>query len=141
MSTDYEVSAVRTLLSLGYTFHGGEQWKPPLGKKPTWLDDAKVHLSEAGSYVADPTPPARASTKSENLNQQAAILASHVFDAEAGSACEGSTKPKYTGPVQPSEVHALSAAFADLGLFIEGKRAYEVIRAALECRYIERGLP
>ena len=27
-------AAVATLKSLGYTYHGGEQWKPPLGKKP-----------------------------------------------------------------------------------------------------------
>jgi hypothetical protein len=38
MNNDYETSAVRTLLHLGYTFHGGEQWKPPIGKKPSWFD-------------------------------------------------------------------------------------------------------
>lgn len=27
-----------TLLNLGYTDHGGELWKPPLGQKPDWLD-------------------------------------------------------------------------------------------------------
>ena len=27
-------AAVATLKGLGYTFHGGEQWKPPLGKTP-----------------------------------------------------------------------------------------------------------
>ncbi|MFL3604255.1 hypothetical protein ACJU4I_10805 [Pseudomonas aeruginosa] len=29
-----ELSAVRTLEALGYTYHGGEQWKPPIGKAP-----------------------------------------------------------------------------------------------------------
>jgi len=29
-------SAVRTLQRLGYTDHGGELWKPPLGSIPAW---------------------------------------------------------------------------------------------------------
>ena len=27
-------AAVRTLTRLGYTYHGGEEWKPPLGPAP-----------------------------------------------------------------------------------------------------------
>lgn len=27
-----EISAMKTLEYLGYTYHGGEYWKPPLGK-------------------------------------------------------------------------------------------------------------
>jgi len=30
-------AAINTLTCLGYTYHGGERWKPPLGKPPTWL--------------------------------------------------------------------------------------------------------
>jgi hypothetical protein len=33
-----EKAAIKTLEFLGYTYHGGEQWKPPLGKKPKWLE-------------------------------------------------------------------------------------------------------
>lgn len=29
-----ELAAVRTLEALGYTYHGSEQWKPPIGKAP-----------------------------------------------------------------------------------------------------------
>ena len=29
-----QAAAIRTLTFLGYTYHGAEQWKPPLGKKP-----------------------------------------------------------------------------------------------------------
>lgn len=36
------LAAVRTLEFLGYTYHGGEQWKPPLGNKP-----AESGVSEA----------------------------------------------------------------------------------------------
>lgn len=32
-------AAKRTLLDLGYTYHGGERWKPPIGKPPSWLTD------------------------------------------------------------------------------------------------------
>lgn len=32
-------SARRTLHRLQYTFHGGQQWKPPIGKPPAWLAD------------------------------------------------------------------------------------------------------
>jgi hypothetical protein len=34
MMTDEAIAAIRTLTFLGYTYHGAEQWKPPLGKKP-----------------------------------------------------------------------------------------------------------
>lgn len=27
----YAEAAIRTLISNGFTYHGGEQWKPPLG--------------------------------------------------------------------------------------------------------------
>lgn len=29
-----QASAVATLKAMGYTYHGAEQWKPPLGEKP-----------------------------------------------------------------------------------------------------------
>ena len=29
-----QAAAIRTLTFLGYTYHGAEQWKPPLGKTP-----------------------------------------------------------------------------------------------------------
>jgi hypothetical protein len=32
------MAAIDTLKFLGYTYHGGERWKPPLGKRPDWLD-------------------------------------------------------------------------------------------------------
>ena len=32
--TDEQAAAIRTLIFLGYTYHGAEQWKPPLGEKP-----------------------------------------------------------------------------------------------------------
>jgi hypothetical protein len=36
---EYKVAkaAQVTLQHLGYTYHGGEQWKPPLGKPPAYL--------------------------------------------------------------------------------------------------------
>lgn len=36
---EYKVAkaAQATLQHLGYTYHGGEQWKPPLGKPPAYL--------------------------------------------------------------------------------------------------------
>lgn len=37
----HQAAAVRTLSAIGYTYHGGEQWKPPLGERPAWLDDAE----------------------------------------------------------------------------------------------------
>jgi hypothetical protein len=32
-------AAIDTLKFLGYTYHGGEKWKPPLGKRPDWLNE------------------------------------------------------------------------------------------------------
>jgi hypothetical protein len=37
-SSSTSEAAVRTLESLGYTYHGGELWKPPLGNCPTFLE-------------------------------------------------------------------------------------------------------
>lgn len=34
LAREAEQSAVKTLEQLGYTYHGGELWKPPLGKAP-----------------------------------------------------------------------------------------------------------
>lgn len=31
-------AAAKTLAHIGYTYHGGELWKPPLGERPKWLD-------------------------------------------------------------------------------------------------------
>lgn len=33
------LAAIQTLEMSGYTYHGGELWKPPVGKRPAWLDD------------------------------------------------------------------------------------------------------
>jgi hypothetical protein len=32
-------AAIDTLKFLGYTYHGGERWKPPLGECPAWLNE------------------------------------------------------------------------------------------------------
>lgn len=40
-------AAIRTLEAKGYTFHGGEYWKPPLGEDATPLLDRIDQLSEA----------------------------------------------------------------------------------------------
>lgn len=44
------LAAVRTLQSLGYTYHGGEGWKPPLGPPPhpilKRIDDLEARLAE-----------------------------------------------------------------------------------------------
>ena len=33
------VAAANTLNALGYTYHGGEQWKPPIGKAPEYIHE------------------------------------------------------------------------------------------------------
>lgn len=38
MTDQHYTAAIKTLENLGYTYHGGELWKPPLGKRPEWLD-------------------------------------------------------------------------------------------------------
>lgn len=35
---DAHRAAVKTLERMGYTYHGAQLWKPPLGNKPAWLD-------------------------------------------------------------------------------------------------------
>jgi hypothetical protein len=41
-------SAINTLKFLGYTYHGGEQWKPPLGKCPDWLNEPAAQRQWVG---------------------------------------------------------------------------------------------
>ncbi|WP_257765336.1 hypothetical protein [Burkholderia glumae] len=54
-----EHAAVRTLTAKGYTYHGGEMWKPLLGKLPAFLsdqlrglDDPRVIAANNRSYAA-----------------------------------------------------------------------------------------
>jgi len=39
-------AAIRTLTRLGYTYHGGEQWKPPLGKAPAFASAARASAAQ-----------------------------------------------------------------------------------------------
>lgn len=41
-------AAIKTLQSKGYTYHGGEQWKPPAGNKPDFdlIDTLRAQLEE-----------------------------------------------------------------------------------------------
>ena len=43
------IAAIDTLKFLGYTYHGGEKWKPPLGPKPDFWE----------GYVPEPVKPAQ----------------------------------------------------------------------------------
>ena len=46
--TDKEaIAAIRTLEMSGYTYHGGDLWKPPVGKRPAWLDDPTPEIRVA----------------------------------------------------------------------------------------------
>jgi hypothetical protein len=47
-------AAINTLKHLGYTYHGGEQWKPPLGAPINTAPDAIHHtdLSEHPEYTS-----------------------------------------------------------------------------------------
>ena len=36
------MAAMNTLKALGYTYHGGETWKPPLGTQPTTVESSAV---------------------------------------------------------------------------------------------------
>jgi hypothetical protein len=46
------LSAIETLKRLGYTYHGGELWKPPLGKPRPSLPDAITDNSESPEFRA-----------------------------------------------------------------------------------------
>jgi hypothetical protein len=41
-----KIAAVRTLEGMRYTYHGGEQWKPPLGERPAWLDEKQASAED-----------------------------------------------------------------------------------------------
>lgn len=43
-----DVAAVRTLAEMGYDWHGGEQWKPPIGKAPDFdlIDSLRTRITE-----------------------------------------------------------------------------------------------
>lgn len=40
------VSAVRTLEMKGYTYNGAQQWRPPIGKPPVWVN-VQIKLPDA----------------------------------------------------------------------------------------------
>ena len=41
-----ESSAIKTLESKGYTYHGGEYWKPPLGPIPDYIKNDEAEEEE-----------------------------------------------------------------------------------------------
>jgi hypothetical protein len=47
---DRVAAALRTVEAAGYTYHGGEQWKPPLGKAPTYIT-GEAQPSQQGGVV------------------------------------------------------------------------------------------
>jgi type V secretory pathway adhesin AidA len=53
ISLNGALSAVATLMNLGYTFHGGEQWKPPLGAMPVQEPVAWVCYGAPGKRDID----------------------------------------------------------------------------------------
>ena len=59
--SDEAISAVVTLKSLGYTYHGGELWKPPLGsRKPDGIDASRLTASDSNlSGLTQPAESAR----------------------------------------------------------------------------------
>lgn len=52
-----DVAAVKTLEMSGYTYHGGELWKPPLGKAPDYINGDNVnhpsHYTQGGIECID----------------------------------------------------------------------------------------
>ena len=60
LAREAEQSAIKTLEQLGYTYHGGELWKPPLGKAPEFnlIDSLRADaerldwLNLAGNHYA-----------------------------------------------------------------------------------------
>ena len=38
---DESEAAIKTLANLGYTYHGGELWKPPIGKPPEYITESQ----------------------------------------------------------------------------------------------------
>jgi hypothetical protein len=48
------LAAQKTLERMGYTYHGGEQWKPPLGQAPDFalVDRLKARLEAAEELIA-----------------------------------------------------------------------------------------
>lgn len=56
------ISAVRTLENMGYTWNGGELWKPPLGKPPAYITGEPApgvadNLRDAIAFALDPHNP------------------------------------------------------------------------------------
>ena len=55
-------AAILTLQGKGYTYHGGQLWKPPIGKKPDFdlLDAAQATIVEQAKMIehlrGGPTP-------------------------------------------------------------------------------------
>lgn len=39
-------AAIRTLKEKGFTYHGGQYWKPPLGERPASLDEERAYKDE-----------------------------------------------------------------------------------------------
>jgi hypothetical protein len=67
ISLNGALSAVATLMNLGYTFHGGEQWKPPLGAMPVQEPVTK----DNSNYRLDPPEAEPAQRQWQSLTDEA----------------------------------------------------------------------
>lgn len=70
---DAAAAAVRTLEAKAYTYHGGEQWRPPLGKMP--------------DYLAEPPSPSDLAAAPEVPRAEAKSPESSPIDSQRQSDC------------------------------------------------------
>lgn len=54
MMTDHQggAEAVATLTRMGYTYHGGELWKPPIGPRPAYVRQTRTYVELGLSLAA-----------------------------------------------------------------------------------------
>lgn len=100
-------AAVATLESSGYTYHGGQFWKPPIGKAPAYITGAqpKSELLQRAEKLAEECGALAQRVQGEDL--RAKVRTDH---AEWATATFGNTGP--VGPLKHLSKEALEAAEA-----------------------------
>lgn len=102
-----ESAAVETLESKGYTWNGGQLWKPPIGNAPAYIagDKPKSELLQRAEKLAEDTAALALRVQDDDL--RAKVRADH---AEWATATFGNTGP--VGPLKHLSQEALETAEA-----------------------------
>jgi hypothetical protein len=110
-------AAIATLERAGYTYHGAELWKPPLGKAPTFAHEKGWHLGVQNDalYIIEGEPPAASGNDYPNHEADRRAVARVLDEQLAGRiVSDANVGKRYWSQVFKTDGAAAQAAMRQL---------------------------